>query len=74
MGSLITRWGFPSRRSSKVSQRSFLSVATDMKIVSFDGQSVLTRCIDLVGGDDENEEEAGIDPMLGQSDPDTGKQ
>ena len=74
MGSLITRWEFPSRRLSKVSQRSCLSVATDMKIVSPDGQSVLTRCIDLVGVDEENAEEAGIDPMLGQSDPDTSKQ
>lgn len=74
MGSLITRWGFPSKRSSKVSQRAHQSILTEMKVVPSDGQAVLTRCIDLVGSDDENDEEAEIDPMIGQSGPGTGKQ
>ena len=42
--------------------------------VSSDGQTGLTRCIDLVGSDDENDEEADIDPMLDQSGPSAGKQ
>ena len=37
-----------------------------MRNASPDSQAVLTRCIDLVGSDEENDE-AGIDPMLGQS-------
>ena len=73
-GLLITRWGFRSRRSSKVSHRVSESVATDMKIVSSNGEAVLSRCIDLVSSDDENHEEAEVDPMLGQSGPSTGKQ
>ena len=45
-----------------------------MGVVPSDGQAVLTRCIDLVGSDDENDEEAEMDPMIGQSGPGTGKQ
>ncbi|CAD6592491.1 MAG: hypothetical protein ASARMPRED_006310 [Alectoria sarmentosa] len=45
-----------------------------IEIVPSDGQAVLTRCIDLVGSDDENDEEAEMDPMIGQSGPGTGKQ
>lgn len=44
-----------------------------MRTVSSNGLAVLTRCIDLVGSDDENDEEAEIDPMLGQPGPGTGK-
>lgn len=42
--------------------------------VPSDGQAVLTRCIDLylAGSDDENDAEAEIDPMLGQSGPGAG--
>ena len=39
-----------------------------------DIQVVLTHCIDLVGNDDENDDEAGMDPMPGQSGPGFGKQ
>lgn len=35
---------------------------------------ILTQCIDLISSDDENDEEAEIDPMLGQSGPGAGKQ
>lgn len=73
MGSLITRWGFPSKRSSKVSRTAPQSIPTDMRTISSNGLAVLTRCIDLVGSDDENDEEAEIDPMLGQPGPGTGK-
>lgn len=43
--------------------------------VPSDGQAVLTRCIDLylAGSDDENEEEAEIDPRLIQSGLGIGK-
>lgn len=47
---------------------------TDIRVVPSDGQAVLTQCIDLVGSDDENDEEADIDPTIGQSDPGAGKQ
>ena len=73
MGSWITRLEFPSKRSSKVSQRIFTPLAADIRIVISDREAVLSRCIDLVGSDDENDEEPEIDPMLGQSGPGTGK-
>lgn len=44
-----------------------------MRIVLSDHQAVLTRCIDLIASDDENDEEVEIDPMLGQSGPSVGK-
>ena len=74
MGSLTTNWGFPSRRSSKVSQKAFQSLRTDMSVVSSNVEAVLTRCINLVGSDDQNADEAEIDPMLGQPGPGAGKQ
>lgn len=73
MGSLITKWGFLSRKSSKVSQQAFQSLATDIRVISSNIEAVLTRCINLVGIDDEKAEEAEIDPMLGQSGPGAGK-
>ncbi|KAL9132359.1 MAG: hypothetical protein Q9175_006466 [Cornicularia normoerica] len=54
--------------------KSIPTIATDMRIVRSDGQAVLTRCIDLVGSDDENDEETGIDPMLGESGPGADEQ
>ena len=38
-----------------------------MRLIRTDGWTVLIICIDLVGSDEDNEEEIGIDPMLGQS-------
>ncbi len=58
----------------RVSQKALRSIATDMKNTSSDGQAVLTRCIDLIGNDGENDEETDIDPTLGQSGSVSGKQ
>lgn len=44
----------------------------EIGIIPSDGRAVLTRCIDLVGSDDENDEEAEIDPMVGRSGPGAG--
>lgn len=74
MGLLITRWGFPSRRLSRVSQGAFQFVSTDMETVHSNGQAVLDRCMSLLESNEANNEEAEIDPMLGQSHPSTGKQ
>ena len=45
-----------------------------MRLIRTDGHTVLIICIDLVCSDDENDEEIGIDPMLGQSAPGADKQ
>ena len=47
--------------------------ATDMRMISSNCEAVLSRCIDLVGSDDENDEEAEMDPTLSQTDPGTGR-
>ena len=47
--------------------------ATDMRIISSNCEAVLSRCIDLVGSDDENDEEEEMDPTLSQADPGTGR-
>ena len=47
--------------------------ATDMRIFSSNCEAVLSRCVDLVGSDDENDEEAEMDPTLSQADPGTGR-
>lgn len=44
-----------------------------MRLVPSDDQVVLTRCIDLIGTDDEIDAEPEIDPMLGQPGPSAGK-
>ena len=44
-----------------------------MKIIPSDGQAVLIQCIGLIGGNDDNDEDVEIDPMLGPSGLGAGK-
>ena len=53
--------------------RSVPIFAINMRIISSNREAVLSRCIDLVSSDDENDEEAEMDPTLSQADPGTGR-
>ena len=53
--------------------KSIWILATGTRIISSNCEAVLSRCLDLVGSDDENDEEAEMDPTLSEAGPGTGR-